>query len=156
MTERQLEFIKVLLVERVVPDDGPFDALLDEIRVGGEVVVSRVRASEIISYLMDLAKADKPRQKSVRPGVYRTPEGDVVRVKRIPMTRDTFTQVLRSGRYVDAPDALFQLEPDMRMRARAAAGFIRETGVCPWCSRAAAPARNPLQGVETSCARKLV
>lgn len=158
-TPKMLSFITILIPERIIPEDGPFADLLDEVAATGVVpAMAKAEAHKVITYLMDLPKADKARKPSVRVGVYDLPGVGLVKVRQIRGTRDKTTQQLdpRTRRYTDAPALMGALEPHMRLRASQAATWARSEGLCPWCTQVLQPARNPLQAMGPSCARKIV
>lgn len=152
MTPKQLELLNALLVEREVPDEGPFDFAIDALKHGLPTGLDVSSTSDLICWLLDLPRAKKALVRSVRVGVYQHEQG-LVRVKQVYGARDTWTQVLTPSGWVDRPG--IELAPRSRLGVGEAVAFVKEHSRCPWCySPVPAEHTNRLQDLTVRCARK--
>ena len=152
MSPKQHEFVRDLLVKRVVPENGPFALAIDAVRNGLDSGLAVPEASDLICYLQDLPAAKAKATRSVRPGVYQHANG-LVRVRQVYGERDVWSQVLTRAGWLDRPG--IELEPRSRLKSAGAVAFIKEHARCPWCLEAVpAGHTNRLHDLATSCARK--
>lgn len=153
MTPKQRTFATELLIERDLPEDGPFATELDALKVGEPAELDVARASELLTYLLSLPRVWRT-TRSVRPGVYRSSAG-LVRVRQVFGARDVLAQRLVASAWLDSGHV--ELEPRSRLSAADAHQFVQAEGRCPWClTRVEAGHTNRLQDLSVRCARKFI
>lgn len=148
-TDKQRAFATKLIAEKAIDEEMAL--------VWAELVASpeftKKQASALIDALMAMPRKATPTKTdaAITAGVYRTPEGHIIKVQ-IGGSGHPYAKLLTVDGFEYRAGLVAKLTADMRMTLEQAAAYGRETGVCACCGRTLTHPDSVSRGVGPICA----